>query len=75
MVDKLVQECNVTIDEEVKPAIITPVENNYMHNYCTVYIALLSILFTIIVIGAYFAYYRYRNCKKNVSKYYQTTIY
>ena len=55
---KKVEECNETIDEEVKPAIITPVENSYMHNYCTVHIALLSILLTIIVIGAYFAYYK-----------------
>ena len=29
LVDKLVEECNETIDEEVKPAIITPVENSY----------------------------------------------
>ena len=53
---KKVEECNETIDEEVKPAIITPVENSYMHNLCTVYIILFSIFLTIIVVGAYFAY-------------------
>ena len=75
LVDKLVDECNETIDEEVKPA-ITPVENSYMHNSCTVYIVLFPIFLTIIVIGAYFAPYKYRNrSKKNVSKYYQITIY
>ena len=53
---KKVDECNETTDEEVKPAIITLVENSYMHNLCTVYIILFSIFLTIIVIGAYFAY-------------------
>ena len=47
-------------------------ENNYKCNFCTVYIVLFSIFFTINVgIGAYFAYYKYMNHnKKNVSKYY-----
>ena len=63
MVDKLVEECSETIDEEVKPH-LTPIENNYNHNSCTVYIVLFSIFPTIIVIGACFAYYKYRNCKK-----------
>ena len=40
LVDKLVEECNETIDEEVKPAITSPVENSYKHNSCIVYIAL-----------------------------------
>ena len=80
LVDELVEECNETIDEEVKPAIITPIENSYKHNSCIVYIVLFSIFLTIIVvIGAYFAYYKYRNHnKKNVSRYdyvYQITIY
>ena len=79
LVENLVEECNATMDEEVKPAIITPVENSYMHNSCTVYIVLFSIFLTIIVIGAYFTYYKYRNRnKKNVSRddyAYQTTIY
>ena len=66
MVDNLVEECNETIDEEVKPDIITPIENSYMHNSCTAYIVLFSIFHTIIVIGAYFAYYKYRNHNKKM---------
>ena len=76
MVNKLVQECNETIDEEVEI-----IDNN--KNKCSsriVYIVLFSIFFTINVgIGAYFAYYKYVDCnKKNVSRYdcvYQITIY
>ena len=76
MVDKLVEECNKIIDEEVEI-----IDNN--KNKCNsriVYIVLFSIFFTINVgIGAYFAYYKYVNRnKKNVSRYdyvYQTTIY
>ena len=80
LVDKLVEECNETIDEEVKPAIITPVENSYKQNSCIMYIVLFSTFLTInVVIGAYFSYYKYKNRnKKNVSRYdhvYQTTIY
>ena len=79
LVDTLVEEYNETIDEEeLKPAIIIPVKNNYKHNSCIVYIVLFSIFFIINVgIGAYFAYYKYRNReKKNISRYdyvYQTT--
>ena len=66
LVDKLVEEYNETIDEEeLKPAIIIPVKNNYKHNFCIVYIVLFSIFFIINVgIGAYFAYYKYRNREK-----------
>ena len=67
LVDKLVEECNETIDEEVKPAIITPVESSYKHNSCIVYIVLFSIFLVInVVIGAYFAYYKYRNRNKKM---------
>ena len=59
--DNLVEECNKTIDEEVNPDTIIPIENSCMHNSCTVYIALFSIFLTIVVTGAYFAYYKYRN--------------
>ena len=75
LIDKLVDECNETV-EEVKPAIITLAknenENSYKHNSCTVYIVLFSIFFIINVgIGTYFVYYKYTNRKKrNVSKYY-----
>ena len=58
LVNKLVEECNETIDEEKK---LTPAENenNYKHNSCILYIVLFSIFFTINVgIGAYFAYYK-----------------
>ena len=59
---KKVDECNETIDEEVKPAIITPVESSYKHNSCIVYIVLFSIFLTInVAISAYFAYYKYNN--------------
>ena len=69
--NKLEEECNETIEEE-KLTKITPVENNYKYNSCTVYTVLFSVLFIINVgIGAYFAYYKYVNCnKKNVSKHY-----
>ena len=68
LVDKLVKECNETIDEEVEI-----IDNN--KNKCnsrTMYIVLFSIFLMINVgIGAYFAYYKYMNCNnKNVSKYY-----
>ena len=76
MVDKLIEECNENIDEEVK--ILDKSEDKC--SSCILYIVLFSIFFTINVgIGAYFAYYKYVNCnKKNVSRYdyvYQTTIY
>ena len=71
LVNKLIDECNETIDE-VKLTKITIAENNYKCNSCTVYIALFSIFFIFNVeIGAYFVYYKYMNCnKRNVSKYY-----
>ena len=61
LVDKLVEERNETIDEGVRLAIIIPVENSCMNNSCTVDIASWSIFLAIIVIGACFAYYKYRN--------------
>ena len=71
--DKLVDECNETIDEEEKI-----IDNNINNcNSYIVYIVLFSIFFTINVgIGAYFSYYKYVNRnKENVSRYdyvYQT---
>ena len=75
LVDKLIDECTETIDEEVEI-----IDNKIKCNYCIVYIVPFSIFFTINVgIGAYFAYYKYVHCnKENVSRYYylhQTTIY
>ena len=77
MVDKLVDECNETVDEETSLVKIN--STKCKHNSCMLYIVLFSIFFTInIRIAAYFVYYKYVNHnKKNVSKYdyvYQTTI-
>ena len=75
MVNKLVEECNETIDE-VKLTKITIAENenknSYKHNSCTVYIELFSVFFIInFGIGSSFVYYKYTNRnKRNVSKYY-----
>ena len=68
LVDKLVDECNETIAEEVE--IINHNKNKYTS--CIVYIVLFSIFFTINVeIGVYFAYCKYMNHnKKIVPKYY-----
>ena len=68
LADKLVEECNETVDE-VKLTKITLAENEnkYKCNSCILYIVLFSIFFTIDVgIGAYFVYYKYmnRNFKK-----------
>ena len=58
MVDKLVEECNETIDQEVEI-----IDNN--KNKCNSCITLFSIFFIINVgIGAYFAYYKYVNRNK-----------
>ena len=63
MVDKLVEECNETINEEVEI-----IDNN--KNKCNshkVYIVLFSIFFTINVgDGAYFANYKYMNRNKKM---------
>ena len=61
LVDKLVDECTETIDEEVK--ILD--KNEDKCNSCILYIVLFSIFFTINVgIGAYFVYYKYMNRNK-----------
>ena len=73
LVDKVVGKCNKTIDK-VKLTKITHTknENSYKHNFCTVYIILISIFFiTNVGTGANFIYYKYANRnKRNVSKYY-----
>ena len=68
LVDKLVDECDKNIDEEVE--IVSESKNK--SNSCILYIVLFSIFFTINVgIGAYFVYYKYMNrSKEDVSKYY-----
>ena len=61
LVDKLVEECNETIDEEVER-----IENN-KYNSCIVYIIVFSIFFAINVgISDYFAYYKYMNRNKKM---------
>ena len=61
LVDKLVDECDENIDEEVE--IITESKNKY--NSCILCIALFSIFFIINVgIGTYFAYCKYMNRNK-----------
>ena len=63
MVDKLVEECNETVDEEVEI-----IDNNKNEcNSCMVYIVLFSIFFTNNVgIGAYFANYKHMNRNKKM---------
>ena len=82
IVDKLVEECIETV-EEVKLAKITlaKIENSYKCSFCTVYIVLFWIFFTINVggIGAYFVYFHWY-LKKDVTRVEfdtrtQTTIY
>ena len=67
LVDKLIEECNENIDEEVK--ILD--KNEDKCSSCILYIVLFSIFFTInIGITTYFVYYKYMNRnKENVSKY------
>ena len=68
MVNKLVEECNETIDE-VKLTKITLAENekSYKSNSSILYIVLFSIFLTINVgIGAYFVYYKYTNHNKKM---------
>ena len=70
LVDKLIDECAETIDEE--KLTLAETKNNYKCSSSMVYIVLFSIFFIIIVgIGAYFVYYKYMNRNKETfSKYY-----
>ena len=73
MADKLVEECNETVDEvKLTKTTLAEDKNSYKCNSCILYIVLFSIFFTINVeIGAYFVYYKYVNFnKRNVSKFY-----
>ena len=66
LLDKLVDECNETVDEEVK--ILDNNENKC--KFCILYVALFPIFFTInFGIAAYFVYYKYTNCKKKMFLY------
>ena len=68
LIDKLVDERDENIDEEVK--IVSESRNEC--NSCIFYIVLFSIFFIINVVNcAYFVYYKYMNRnEENVSKYY-----
>ena len=53
----------------MNPAVITLAENenSYKYNSCIVYTVLFWIFFIIFVgIDTYFAYYKYRNCKRMI---------
>ena len=64
LVDKLIDECNETI-EEVKLAKITPFENGS----CIVYIVLMIVVFTISIgITVYLVYYNWSLIKNNTHK-------
>ena len=63
LVDKLVDECDENIDEEVK--IVSESKNKC--NSCILYIVLFPIFFTInVVIDTYFVYYKYMNRNKKM---------
>ena len=65
LIDKLVEECSENIDE-VKMTRITLAEDENKHkSSCTIYVALIMIIFTICIgIGTYFIYYKYINHDK-----------
>ena len=80
LIAKLVEECTEIV-EEVKLAKKTLAEHENKHkcSFCTLYIVLLSIIFTVNVgIDTYFVYYKYVNhVKKTATKEsynYQTTF-
>ena len=63
LVDKLVDECTESVDEEAE---IIDINKNKC-NSSIVHIVLFSIFFTINVgIGVYFAYYKHVNCNKKI---------
>ena len=69
LVDKLVDECTETVEEE-KLAKITLAENKSGDKYssCIVYIALMIVVFTIFtVITTYFVYYNWSLIKNQIS--------
>ena len=74
MVDKLIEECDETI-EEIKLANITAMElhsfeseNNYKNSSCIVYTVLMIVVFTIFAgITVYLVYYNWYLIKNNTS--------
>ena len=69
ILDKLVDECTETVGE-VKLAKITLAKNESGNKYssCTVYIALMIVVFTIFTgITTYFVYYNWSLIKNNIS--------
>ena len=68
MVDKLVEECNKTIETKLTEIALFEHKNGCVC-FCTVFIVLGVIVFTICIgISTYFVYYKYMNLnKENVS--------
>ena len=80
LIDKLVEECNENIDKVKIAGMALFERRNESKSSCTIYVALIVIVFTISIgIGTYFIYYKYMNHdKKSASKYdyvYQTSNY
>ena len=80
IIDKLVEECNENIDKVKIAGMALFERRNESKSSCTIYVALIVIVFTISIgIGTYFIYYKYMNHdKKSASKYdyvYQTSNY
>ena len=79
MVDKLVEECTVNIDKDKMARIILDEYEKECKSSWTLYIVLLSMIFTInIGVATYFVYYKYMNHgEKTVAKgsIFQTTFY
>ena len=75
LVDKLIEECNKNIDEaKLTEIALAENENSYKCSFCTVYIVLFWICFTVTVggISAYFIYF-HGGLKKMFTR--ETTIY
>ena len=67
-VDKLIDECTKTIEKTKLVNInFTENENNYQHNFCKVYIVLMTIAFRIFTgITVYLVYYNWSLINNNI---------
>ena len=80
LIDKIVEEFSENIDEVTITKIPLARDENKCKSSCTIYVALIRVIFTICIeIGTYPIYYKYMNQdKKTVPKYdyvYQATNY
>ena len=65
LVDKLFEECTENIDEVKFAGMALFEHRNECKSSCTIYIVLITIVFTIIIgTGTYFIYYKYMNHDK-----------